>query len=185
MMARRELRLSAALLLVSLTGLNGAEAAREVSLGTPVIRQDAALTITAAYEPPLRVEGADPAEPSFFLPPDKADLFLTVDIRGGKGNKNGFGAGEFIPYLSVSYALQRQGSSQALQGQLRPLATPQGIRYGNNVKLTGPGIYSLTVTIEPPIKVGFGRHTDLETGVSRWWKPFQVEWPLKHPESTE
>ncbi len=180
MMTRREIRRSAALLFVSLAGLKGAEAAREVSLGTPVIRQDAALTITAAYEPPLRVEGADPAGQPFFLPADRADLFLTADIRGGKGNKNGFGAGEFIPYLSVSYTLQRQGSSQALQGQLRPLVAPQGMRYGNNVKLTGPGTYTLTLTIDPPIKVGFGRHTDLETGVSRWWKPFQVEWTLKH-----
>ena len=174
-----------ALLLVSLTGLKGAEAAGAVSLGAPVNRQDAVLTIAAASEPPLRVEGADLTGQPLFVPPDKADFFLTVDIRGGKGNKNGFGAGEFIPYLSVSYTLQRQGGSEARQGQLHPLVTPQGMRYGNNVKLTGPGTYTLTLTIEPPAKVGLGRHTDLETGVSRWWKPFQVEWTFKHSESAK
>ncbi len=173
----------AALLLVSLTGLKEAEAAREVSLGTPVNRQDAALTIAAAYEPPVRVEGTDASGRPLFLLPDKADLFLTVDIRAGKGNKNGFGAGEFIPYLSVSYTLQRRNSTRILQGQLHSLVTRQGMRYGNNVRLTGPGTYTLTLTVEPPIKVGFGRHTDLETGVSRWWKPFQIEWTLKYPET--
>ncbi len=174
-----------ALLLLSLVGLSGAEAGRGVSLGPSVIRQDAALTITAAYEPPLRVDGADPAGQPFFLPPDQADLFLTVDIRAGKRNKNGFGAGEFVPYLAVSYTLQRQGSPRALQGQLHPLVTGQGMRYANNVRLAGPGPYALTLTIEPPIKVGFGRHTDRETGVGRWWAPFQVVWTLKQFESVK
>ena len=55
------------------------------------------------------------------------------------------------------------------------------MRYGNNLRLPGPGAYTITLTIDPPVKVGFGRHTDLETGVSRWWNPVQVEWTLTHP----
>ena len=166
------------LLLVGPIGLSAAEAPKEVSLGAPINRQDAGLTITASYEAPLAVEGSNPSDPPLFLPPDKADLFLAIDIRGGKGNKNGFGAREFIPYLSVSYMLRRQAGSEVQQGHLHPLVGPKGMRYGNNVKLSGSGPYTLALTIEPPIKVGFGRHTDLETGVSRWWRQLQVEWPL-------
>jgi uncharacterized protein involved in high-affinity Fe2+ transport len=152
----------------------------ETALGAPVTRPDAGLTITAAYEAPLSVDGSDTSNQPLFLSPDKADLFLAVNIRGGKGNKNGFGVGEFIPYLSVSYTLQRHGGGELQRGYLHSLVGPKGMRYGNNVKLSGSGSYTLTLTIEPPIKVGFGRHTDLETGVSKWWKQIQVEWPLEY-----
>lgn len=173
-----------AILILSLTGLP-ARGAEEVSLGKPVTKQDAGLAITAAFAAPFAVEGNAPSGQPLFLAPEKADRFLTIDVQGAKGNKNGFGAGEFVPYLSVAYSLLRQGSSQAQQGQLQPLVTRQGMRYGNNVKLARPGTYTLTLTIEPPIKVGFGRHTDIETGVSRWWKPFQVEWTTKYPPSAK
>jgi uncharacterized protein involved in high-affinity Fe2+ transport len=152
-----------------------------ISLGPAVTRQDAGLVITARSSVPLPIEGSGSTGQPLFLAPDKADLFLNVDVRGAKGNKNGFGAGEFIPYLSIMYSVLRQGSGQPQQGQLHPLVTPEGLRYGNNLKLAGPGTYSLTVTFEPPIKVGFGRHTDLETGVARWWRPVQVEWTLPYP----
>ncbi len=166
------------LLLVGLFDLPVVQA--ETPLGALVTRPDAGLTITASYEAPLALEGSNASNQPLFLSPDKADLFLAVNIRAGKGNKNGFGAGEFIPYLTVSYTLQRQGGGETLRGYLHSLVGPKGMKYGNNVKLTGFGSYALTLTIEPPIKVGFGRHTDLETGVSRWWKQLQVEWPLEY-----
>ena len=165
-------------LLVGLLNLRLVQA--ETPLGAPVTKPDAGLTITAAHEAPVAVEGSDTSNQPLFFPSDKADLFLAVNIRGGKGNKNGFGAGEFIPYLSVSYTVQRQGGGEVQRGYLHALVGPKGMRYGNNVKLSGTGTYTLTLTIEPPIKVGFGRHTDLETGVSRWWKPLQAEWPLEY-----
>ncbi len=165
-------------LIVGLLNLRSAQA--EAPLGAPVTRQDAGLTITASYEAPLALEGSNASNQSLFLSPNKADLFLAVNIRGAKGNKNGFGVGEFIPYLSVSYTLQRQGGGEVQRGYLHSLVGPKGMRYGNNVKLSGSGPYTLGLTIEPPIKVGFGRHTDLETGVSRWWKQLQVEWPLEN-----
>lgn len=167
-----------ALLLVFLLNLRALKA--ETPLGAPVARPDAGLTIAAAHEAPVAVEGSDTSNQPLFLSPDKGDLFLAVNIRGGKGNKNGLGVGEFIPYLSVSYSLQRQGGGEVQRGYLHALVGPKGMRYGNNVKLSGSGTYTLILTIEPPIKVGFGRHTDLETGVSRWWKQLQVEWPLEY-----
>lgn len=181
----RCLHLLVMLLLVGLVDLSATEAAKEVSLGAPIDRQDAGLAIAASYEAPLPIEGIDSTGRPLFLSPANADLFLVVDARGARGNKNGFGAGEFIPYLSVSYTLKRDGGPEAQQGQLHPLVARQGMRYGNNVKIAEPGTYTLSLTFEPPIKVGFGRHTDRETGVARWWKPFQVEWTFAYPLSTK
>ena len=183
-MTMRYPRLLSALFLPGLIALQTAEA-RQTALGPPVARREAALTIVAGYESPLAVEGLDVSGKPLFVPADRADLFLSVDIRAGKGNKNGFGAGEFVPYLSVTYTLQRKGGPKSPQGLLSPLITSHGMRYGNNVTLAGPGTYALTVTVAPPITVGFGRHTDLETGVSRWWKPFRVEWTFTYAPSTK
>lgn len=175
----RDPLLFAILLLVGLVGPSTA-APKEAAM-EPVARPEAGLAIVAGSQPPLAVQGPEAAGRPLFAPPDGASLFLAVDVRAQKGNKNGFGAGEFVPYLSVSYRARRQDGGDAGQGQLHPLVTRDGMRYGNNVRLPGPGAYTITLTIDPPVKVGFGRHTDLETGVSRWWKPVQVEWTLKHP----
>ena len=158
-----------------------AMAAGDVGPAVPMTRQEAGLVITVALTAPVAVEGTGPQGQPLFLAPGPADRFLAVDLRGARGNKNGFGVGEFIPYLTVAYALQRQGSPESRQGALHPLVTAQGLRYGNNVTLAGPGTCTLTLTIESPLKVGFGRHTDLETGVARWWKPFQAEWTITCP----
>ena len=146
----------------------------------PVSRREAGLTIAPSAQPPLAVEGTDAAGRPLFESPAGASLFLAVDVRALKGSKNGFGAGEFVPYLSIAYRARRQDGGEAAQGRLHPLVTRDGMRYGNNLRLPGPGAYTITLTIDPPVKVGFGRHTDLETGVARWWSTMQVEWTLKH-----
>jgi len=167
------------LLLVGLVASSSA-APKEAALES-TSRPEAGVSIVVGSQPPLAVEGADATGRPLFASPAGAFLFLAVDVRAQKGNKNGFGAGEFVPYLSVSYRVRRQEGGEVGQGDLHPLIAREGLRYGNNLKLPGPGAYTITITIEPPVKVGFGRHTDLETGVSRWWSAFQVEWTLKHP----
>ncbi|OGK84351.1 MAG: hypothetical protein A2W08_02525 [Candidatus Rokubacteria bacterium RBG_16_73_20] len=146
----------------------------------PLARPEAGIAITPVSQPPLAVEGTDAAGRPLFASPAGASLFLAVDVRALKGNRNGFGAGEFVPYLSIAYRARRQDGGETAQGRLHPLVTRDGMRYGNNVRLPGPGAYTITLTIDPPVKVGFGRHTDLETGVARWWSTMQVEWTLKH-----
>lgn len=150
--------------------------AQMVSLGPPVARAEAALTVKAEIGPAQAVERADTAGRPAFGPAARAAFFVAVDVRAARGNKNGFGTNEFIPYLTIAYVLTPRAGGAAVQGELHQLVTPQGLRYGNNVKAPDTGPYTLTLTIEPPIKVGFGRHTDIETGVARWWRPFQMEW---------
>ena len=35
----------------------------------------------------------------------KSDIHLEADIHAVKGNKNGFGDGEWMPYLTINYTL--------------------------------------------------------------------------------
>lgn len=153
-------------------------ATRTISLGPPVARPGAGLAVSVEHGPPEGIEGADAGGRPIFLAAGRAGLFLGADVRALKGNRNGFGPGAFIPYLSISYRVAPHGGGPAEEGLLHPMAGPQGLRYGNNLPALAPGRYRLTLSIEPPVRTGFGRHTDIETGVARWWAPLALEWTL-------
>jgi uncharacterized protein involved in high-affinity Fe2+ transport len=105
----------------------------------------------------------------------KSDIHLEADIHAARGNENGFAAGEWIPYLAVDYTLAKTGSDWTAGGTLRPMVASDGPHYGANVTLDGPGEYTVRFDIKPPSANGFMRHTDRETGVAPWWKPFAYE----------
>ncbi len=107
---------------------------------------------------------------------DPADIHLEADIHALKGNPNGFGEGEWIPYLQIDYLIEKQGTDWSSFGSFMPMVASDGPHYGKNLKLHGPGRYRLTYHIAPPPYMGFYRHTDRETGVGRWWTPFEVKW---------
>jgi len=59
----------------------------------------------------------------------------------------------------------------------------KGPHYGDNLKLLGPGKYTLKLHIAPPggqHGTQFGRHTDKETGVGPWFKPFDLEYTFAY-----
>jgi periplasmic iron binding protein len=75
--------------------------------------------------------------------------------------------------------LKKVGAAQSTKGDLMPMVADDGPHYGDNVKLSGPGKYHLTIEIEPPMQMGhmaFGRHVDKETGVGPWFKPFTLQY---------
>ncbi|HKK14928.1 MAG TPA: iron transporter, partial [Gammaproteobacteria bacterium] len=95
-------------------------------------------------------------------------------------NPNGFAPGEWVPYLGVTYRIQKLGSDWSAFGQFMSMVASDGPHYGANVTLDGPGKYRLTYRITPPPYQGFYRHTDKETGVAPWWKPFDVSWQFTY-----
>lgn len=107
---------------------------------------------------------------------DPSDIHLEADIHALKGNANGFGVGEWMPFLQVSFHLSKEGVSWQKTGTLIPMVASDGPHYGANVKMNGPGKYHLTYHIDPPPYNGFVRHVDKETGVGKWWSPFDVSW---------
>jgi periplasmic iron binding protein len=104
---------------------------------------------------------------------------IEADIKGIKGNNNGFGEGEWIPYLDVGYTISKAGSSYKKSGTLYPMVASDGPHYGDNIKMDGPGKYHVVYTIKPGAH-NFLRHTDKETGVGAWWAPFTVEYDFAY-----
>ncbi|HEY0836062.1 MAG TPA: iron transporter [Azospirillum sp.] len=108
-----------------------------------------------------------------------ADIHIEADVKALKGNGNGFGEGEWIPYLDIGYELTKAGSSFRTTGKLVPMVASDGPHYGDNVTMDGPGKYRVAYTISPGAH-GFLRHTDKETGVGRWWDAFTVAWDFTY-----
>lgn len=130
------------------------------------------MEIAAVY---LQAVMMEPHSPAF----DNTDIHIEADIKGIKGNNNGFGEGEWIPYLDVKYVLTKPGSSFKKEGTLYPMVASDGPHYGDNVKMDGAGKYHVAYTIKPAAH-NFLRHTDKETGVGKWWEPFTVEWDFAY-----
>jgi len=145
--------------------------AAEIKIGQEVEKNF--MEITAVYLQAVTMEPADHAAHG------PTDIHLEADIRGAKDDPNGFGPGEWVPYLGVAFSLAKQGSSWTAKGELYPMVANDGPHYGANVKLEGPGKYKLAYRISPPGQ-GFMRHTDKETGVAPFWEPFTVEWEFTY-----
>lgn len=147
-----------------------AASALEYPIGKPQIASG--MEISAVYLQPVPMEPA-----GMMRAVGDSDIHLEADIRAQSDNANGFADGAWIPYLDVRYEIIKQGAAQPIQGALMPMVANDGPHYGDNVKLQGAGKYKLTLTVAPPgASSHFGRHTDRETGVAPWFKPFSVEY---------
>jgi len=133
------------------------------------------MEIAAVYLTPIDMEprGID-------LAAAQADIHLEADIHATKGNPNGFGAGEWVPYLTVSYRLENTDTGKVISGNLMPMVAVDGPHYGSNIKMAGPGNYHLTYHIDPPSRQGFGRHTDADSGVGAWFEAFDVDFEFSY-----
>jgi len=110
----------------------------------------------------------------------ETDIHLEADIRALKGNNNGFGEGEWMPYLQVTYQIKKIGSDWSTFGTFMPMVASDGAHYADNLKLNGAGKYQLRYHISPPPVSGFFRHSDKETGVGSWWAPFDIDWEFTY-----
>jgi uncharacterized protein involved in high-affinity Fe2+ transport len=150
----------------------GQAQAVEYPIGVP--QQRYGMEIVAVYLQPVTME-----PDGMMKPPEQSDIHLEADIHALANNPNGFGEGDWMPYLKIEYTLIKEGAPDKIAGEFMPMVASDGPHYGDNVKLKGPGKYRLTYRISPPTASGghahFGRHTDRLTGVRPWFKPFEVE----------
>lgn len=102
------------------------------------------------------------------------DIHLEIDLHATKGNQNGFGEGEWVPYINVHYVVTNMDNGKVTEGDFMPMVAADGPHYGANIKLNGHGKYQVVYRLDPPPVNGFHRHTDAETGVGQWWKPFEL-----------
>lgn len=108
-------------------------------------------------------------------------VHLECDAHATKDEPHGFAEDAWMPYLTVTYTIEKIGSSFKSTGKLVPMTADDGPHYAQNIKMAGPGQYHLTYRLDPPSKNGFLRHVDKESGVPAWWKPFSVDWTFTYP----
>jgi uncharacterized protein involved in high-affinity Fe2+ transport len=150
-------------------------AAVEYPIGTP--QNLAGMEVAAVYLQPIEMEPE-----GMMRKAAESDVHLEADIHALSSNANGYPEGAWIPFLHVKYELTKLPGGEKVAGDLMPMVASDGPHYGDNVKLMGPGKYRLKYTVYPPnakenpIGQHYGRHTDRQTGVRPWFKPFQVEW---------
>lgn len=148
---------------------------REYFIGDEVERKGEFLAIAAVYFPAVPMEGMT-------VPTGDDVIHLEADVRATENNPNGFALGQFIPYLKVRYEIVPLSGNdkEPLRGELVPMVARDGLHYGATVVMPGNGSYRLTYHVEPPSAGGLGRHDDPETGVARWWAPFDVTWEWEY-----
>lgn len=161
-----------AMLLIATSPLMAAER----PIGIPVTLNG--MDIAAVYLQPIEMEPAQ--GPHAMTSREKSDIHLEADVHAVEDNLNGFAAGEWIPYLTIHFTLINLGTNEKVEGMMMPMVASDGPHYGDNVKMPGVGKYKLIFQIESPLKQGFGRHTDKETGVGQWFAPFKTEWTFNY-----
>jgi len=148
----------------------------ETPIGKP--QKKSGMEIAAVYLQPV------PMEPAGVMKGvAESDIHLEADVRAQSDNANGFADGTWIPYLAIAYEITKAGSAQKIAGEMMPMVANDGPHYGDNVKLAGPGKYTLKLSVAPPgasAHAHFGRHTDKETGVGAWFQPFTLQYEFTY-----
>lgn len=127
------------------------------------------LNVAAVYFQPIDMEPA-----GMGLKAADSNLHLEADIHALKNNNLGYGAGEFVPGLTVDYTIaDKNDSSNTQEGTFMEMVASDGPHYGANLKLDKDGEYTLTLKIHSPAENGWMLHVDPETGVKGhyWTEP--------------
>jgi len=148
--------------------------AKEYYVGEPIVKN--AMQLVPHYLLGIQME---PMKKSMDMGPNA--VHLEIDVHATKDDKRGFKDDEWIPYLTISYTIEKVGTKFKKSGKLLAMTAQDGPHYANNVGLDGDGDYKVTFHFEPPSKAGFVRHVDKATGVPGWWKPFSESWTFHFP----
>lgn len=159
----------------AILALPAAAAAREFPIGGPVHAHD--MEIAASYL--VGIEMA-PMPPGMAMGPDA--IHLETDVHATADNVWGFGDGAWIPYMKITYRLTKDGTSWSADGTMQAMTAKDGPHYANNVKMDGPGRYTVVLHYESPEANGFLHHVDKETGVPSWWAPFDEKFSFDYPQ---
>ncbi|OWV97586.1 hypothetical protein ATY81_09225 [Rhizobium sp. R72] len=143
--------------------------AAEYPIGEPKVFSG--MEVAAVYLQPIEM---DP--PGMMPPADQSDIHLEADIHATETNTNGFAEGDWVPNLHIEYSVKNDDTGKEESGALEAMVASDGPHYGDNVKLSGPGRYTLALTVHPGGHgdMAFGRHVDKETGVAPWPEAFTL-----------
>ncbi|MDO5723722.1 MAG: iron transporter [Flaviflexus sp.] len=154
-------------------GEDGDAGFREEPIGDEVF--EGPLKIAAVYFQPV------PMEPMMGVDPAEAAAHIEADIAAVEDNGLGYGAGDFIPGLTVDYKIM-DGDNEVQGGTLMPMNASDGPHYGLNIPALEAGDYTLQFIVHSPEENGWMLHTDPETGVPNrfWTEPIVAEFENWH-----
>ena len=130
---------------------------------------------------PLKVGGVyfQPVdmEPAVSTPAKDSSMHMEADISAAADNDLGYGAGDFIPALTVDYQIADKSGTVVQEGTFMPMNASDGPHYGINLPKLEAGTYDVTFTIKSPENNGWLLHTDEKTGVKGrfWQEPLKAE----------
>ena len=129
------------------------------------------LVVGGVYFQPVEME------PQVGTPAAESSMHIEADIAAAADNKLGYGAGDFVPGLTVDYAIKDKSGNVVQEGTLMPMNASDGPHYGLNLPKLDAGTYDVSFMIKPP-SVGL-LHTDKTTGVEGrfWTEPLVAEFP--------
>ncbi len=114
------------------------------------------MNVSAVYFQPVPMSNGNESIEDF-------DLHLECDISAMENNL-GYGPGDWVPYLTIDYAVTGSNGEEAASGTFMPMAASDGPHYGANIALPNADTYSLSFTFHSPEENGYLVHTDAETG---------------------
>lgn len=106
------------------------------------------------------------------------NIHLEADITALE-NDLGFGTGDWIPYLTVTYKIEASDGSTAAEGSFMPMSANDGPHYGANVALPNADTYTLTISVSPQEDV-YLIHTDAETGPGGTFEDYFADGALSY-----
>jgi uncharacterized protein involved in high-affinity Fe2+ transport len=113
----------------------------------------------------------------------ESDFHIEADISALANNELGYGAGSFVPNLTVNYEIADESGAVVSEGAFMPMSASDGPHYGANVSIGGKvGNYHIKFIIENPEAQGYLLHTDQATGVEGrfWTEPLVAEWDFEY-----
>lgn len=135
---------------------------QEIPIGDEVF--SGPIKVSAVYFQPVQMT------PSTGVDASAAAMHLEADITAAEDNDLGYGAGDFVPGLTVEYSILDQSGKSVQSGTFMTMNASDGPHYGLNLPELAAGDYTLQITIHSPEENGWMLHTDEETGVKgRFW----------------
>ncbi|MDR1495991.1 MAG: iron transporter, partial [Clostridiales Family XIII bacterium] len=103
------------------------------------------LNVAGVYFQPVDMEPAGNS-----LPAAESDMHIEADISALENNELGYGAGSFVPNLTVRYEILKEDGSMAAEGAFMPMSASDGPHYGANIKIGDAGTYKVRFIIDNP-----------------------------------
>ncbi len=115
------------------------------------------LNVSAVYFQPVPMSNGNEDTSKF-------NIHLEADVAALE-NKVGFGAGDWVPYMTVKYEITKASDGKvAAEGTFMVMSASDGPHYGANVALPDADTYNIKFTFGNPEDNGYLVHTDSETG---------------------